>query len=307
MERHHVGLIGCGNWGRHILRDLVTLGCKVTAVARSEASRQRAAEGGADVVPDLGNLPAVDGVVVATPSATHAAVVEAVLPLGVPVFVEKPLTVDLADAERIVRAAPDRLFVMDKWRYHPGVEALAEIARSGELGPVIGLRTTRVGWGNPHDDTDVVWHLTPHDLAIALEILGCIPEPRFAVAVWHAGAWPHGLLGVLGDGPWVVTEISARSVERRRVVVLHCRDGVAVLADGYADHVLIRRGPHGTGEAEEERRAISTELPLYRELAAFVRHLEGGPPPKSSAAEGLANVRAIAALRSLAGLPASGD
>lgn len=46
-KRPHVGLVGCGNWGRHILRDLLALDCDVTVVARSEASRARARDGGA--------------------------------------------------------------------------------------------------------------------------------------------------------------------------------------------------------------------------------------------------------------------
>ena len=48
---------------------------------------------------------------------------------------------------------------------------------------------------------------------------------------------------------------------------------------------------------------ISTELPLLRELRAFVEHLRGGPPPRSSAREGAEIVETIAELRSLAGLP----
>ena len=36
------------------------------------------------------------------------------------------------DAERALALTGDRLFVMDKWRYHPGIEALGVLARSGE-------------------------------------------------------------------------------------------------------------------------------------------------------------------------------
>ena len=85
--------------------------------------------------------------VVATPTATHAEVVEEALGLGVPVFVEKPLTADVESARRVAAIAPDRLFVMDKWRYHPGVRELARIAQSGELGPVVGIHARRVGLG----------------------------------------------------------------------------------------------------------------------------------------------------------------
>ena len=48
---------------------------------------------------------------------------------------------------------------------------------------------------------------------------------------------------------------------------------------------------------------MSPELPLLRELRAFLDHLDGGPPPRSSAAEGAAIVRTISELRLLAGLP----
>jgi hypothetical protein len=44
------------------------------------------------------------------------------------------------------------------------------------------------------------------------------------------------------------------------------------------------------------------ELPLLAELRAFLGHLDGGPPPASSAAEGAMMVEAIAGLRTLAGV-----
>jgi hypothetical protein len=70
-----------------------------------------------------------------------------------------------------------------------------------------------------------------------------------------------------------------------------------VLPHGYSGHVLLAT------DEEPEKRAISTELPLLRELRAFVEHLDGGPPPRSSAQEGAEVVTTIAELRRLAGLP----
>jgi predicted dehydrogenase len=90
-----VGLVGCGHWGRHVLRDLIALGCEVPVVARSPESRARAEEGDASVVvPDVESLPRLDGIVVATSTSSHADVLDAVLAFGIPVFCEKPLTVD---------------------------------------------------------------------------------------------------------------------------------------------------------------------------------------------------------------------
>lgn len=299
-----VGLVGCGRWGRHILRDLVNLGCEVIVVDSSQESRRLAVEAGAaSVISAVAALPPVAGVVVATPTSTHAAVIEELRDLGVPIFSEKPLTADRASAARLVQAAPGRLFVMDKWRYHPGVEMLRDVARSEELGPALGLRTTRVGWANPHSDVDPIWILAPHDLSIALEVFGSIPAPRAAIAERWKGT-PTGLVGVLGSDPWMVLDVSILNPERRREIRLHCRDGVAVLSDAYSDHIRVTRRFDSlpTADRAPELRPISTEPPMLRELRAFLRHIEGGPPPRSSAAEGAMIVNAVSDLRDLAGL-----
>jgi predicted dehydrogenase len=295
-----VALVGRGRWGAYIFRDLVALGARVTVVSRTpETIGQEVA-----AVRSAAEVEGLDGIVVATPTSTHADILEDLLPLGVPIFVEKPLALDVERTRRLAAAAPDRLFVMDKWRYHPGVEELGAIARSGELGAVVGLRTTRIGWGNPHGDTDSVWILAPHDLAIALEVLGFLPEPR-AAALERVGRKATGIVGLLGNDPWLALECSAASGTTRREVRLLCTGGVAILGESYADHVLLLRGTPEPGEASErEERPVAAELPLLRELRAFLEHLAGGPPPKSSAAEGLLQVETIARLRELAGEPA---
>jgi predicted dehydrogenase len=296
-----VGLVGCGRWGKHILRDLVALGCEVPVVARSEASRARAEEGGASViVSTIGELPALDGAIVATTTSTHADAIEELLDRGIPVFTEKPLTTDPGAAARLANVAPDTLFVMDKWRYHPAVAEIAAIARERRLGSVSGLTTVRLGWGVAHDDVDPVWVLAPHDLSIALEVMGAVPRPRAAVAELSANSLVG--LSALLDGPdyWHSFEVSARSPDRSRRVELHCEEGVVLLADAWNEHVTVYR--NGTPEPEPERIETPGELPLLAELSGFVEHVRGGPPPRSSAAEGAAIVATLHDLRRLAGV-----
>jgi predicted dehydrogenase len=295
-----VALLGCGRWGRNILRDLLALGCEVPVVARSEESIERAREGDASaIVPGIEALGEVDGVVVSTPTASHATVVGEALELGVPVFVEKPLTNDVAAARSLAAAAPDRLFVMDKWRYHPGVLELARIARSGELGAPVGIHSRRVTLGHRYSDVNTVWIHAPHDLAIALEILGEVPQPRSAVPELVGGEL-SGLTAFLGDSPWLVVEVSAIAPAHRRELRLVCEGGVAQLDGAEAGAVVIGRA--GRIDADSvERRPIGDEMPLLAELRAFVEHLRGGPPPKSSAADALAIVEAIAGMIELTG------
>ena len=86
------------------------------------------------------------------------------------------------------------LHLMDVWRYHPVVEALAEQVRVQTLGPAQGLRLTRANWTSPRTDVDSVWNLAPHEVSIFREVFGVMPEPqaapwaRKAATVSDAGA-----------------------------------------------------------------------------------------------------------------------
>src|SRR5437660_9985989 len=80
---------------------------------------------------------ALEALALATPGATHADLAVRVLEAGKHCFVEKPLALSVADAERTVDAARDAgrvLMVGHLLEYHPGVLRLKEIATSGELG-----------------------------------------------------------------------------------------------------------------------------------------------------------------------------
>jgi len=299
-----IALVGCGRWGRHILRDLSGLGCAVQVVDPAPAARSEArARGAVSVHASLDELSGVDGYVVASPTATHAAVVETLLPAGLPVYVEKPLADDPATARRLAIAGAGRLFVMHKWRYHPGIEALAGIAAGATLGPVTGLATVRVQSGYDHGDVDPVWTLAPHDLSIAQALLGTIPPLR-AAHPHLLGGKPCGVIALFGGAPWLSCEVSACGNERRRQITLHCDRGIAVLPAPESDHIDLIRFARDGQRLTPDRQAvpIAAELPLARELRAFVEHLRGGPPPLAPAAEGAAVVEAIAAMRAACGL-----
>lgn len=298
-----IGLVGCGEWGRHILRDLSSLGCRVFVAAPSESSRERARRGGAVAIVDRAEaLPAVDAIVVAVPIVHHVEVLDSVLGRGVPVFAEKPLTADAPSAARLAAAAPDRLFVMEKWRYHAGVRELAAIAAAGSLGVVRGLRTRRVQPGNRHAGIDPTWVLLPHDLSIAREILGRLPAPRAAVGLRGEAGGPAGLLGLCSDRQWFAFEASVRSPLHRREIEIHADGGTARWSDEFPGRIEVVAAPDPTSTAAPvvEHRIFVENLPLLEELATFVGFLRGGAPPKSSAAEGAEVVAVVARLLELA-------
>lgn len=295
-----IGLVGCGNWGRHILRDLLRIGSVVQVADLHADGRNRALEGGASaVVEDPLLLPPCDGYVVAVPIPDLAPVCAALLPRGKPVFSEKTLATNLEALRRLEDlGGHERLFVMHKWRYHPGIQALRSLVDRGALGALQELHTQRNGWTEDFHGGDAFWTLAIHDLTIVEHLLGEVPEEvRCIRTVRDGSGLVVGFTAVLGRSPSVVLSVHGRHWNKTSMVSLHGTLGSAGLRDAYADHVLWRDG------AGEHREPIDTTFPLLLELREFVDHLAGGPPPRCNLAEAGRMTRSLLALRAAAEPP----
>lgn len=311
MEQNalRIALIGCGRWGRHILRDLTSLGCEVVVVTVSETSLENARSGGASaIVSSIGELPdSVDGAVVAVPTVSHFTVIRELMERfeqSVPIFCEKPLCIDLDEIRFLQQHMAGKLFVMHKWRYHQGILELARLAREEYLGPVTGLRLTRIAWGNPHQDVDPVWILLPHDLSITLEILGYLPPPLSAL-LDQSSAGVHGMTATLASEQHHVSlEVSERSPANRREAVVYFEGGIAQLTNSYSDSIEVyRTDPKALRtKPDAEHIKFDNEMPLLRELRAFTNYLRGdGSAPRSSVDEELNVIKTICELRGMGG------
>ena len=295
MAPPEVGLVGVGPWGAYILRDLRALGVTVHVMARSRASIDRARAGGAATITDrLQNLPAsCSGFVIANRTVEHLDAVDGLLARDLPIFVEKPLGVDLDRIRRLPDKAHDLVFVMHKWRYHPGILELARIAADRQFGPVEGLRSFRLGWGNLHPDVSSLWILAPHDLSIALAILGETPKVvgAFADPMWGRGDGAIAHLRTRSGVP-VTFEVSSGHPSAVRRIVLRCKDAICQLDSSNYEAITVRK----TDDASESLIAVDDTMPLLAELKAFVEHLAGGPAPATRLEE---EIEIIATIREI--------
>jgi len=291
-----IALAGYGRWGKRIFAELAALGARVRVVDVSpEARRAALAAGAAEAAEDVEALGNADAAIVATPTLEHARSIERLSLRRVPIFCEKPLTADAATALRLAEALDGLLWPMEKWRWHPAIEAIAAIARGEDLGPIRALRTRRVQPSISGYDVDPVWVLAPHDLSIASEILGALPAIERAEATFEDDS-VTGLSARTGGDAAFSFEVSARAPDRVREVDLACRDGRGLWRSD--DEHAIRVG--------SERRPVDPEPPLRRELRGVLAFLRGGPPPKGNARHGAALVAALEDARKIAGISPSG-
>jgi predicted dehydrogenase len=302
-----IGLIGCGRWGKFILRDLISIGCNVVVLALSESSSKTAKEEGANKV--VTNYLALfeeqcDGFVIASPTNTHLQVIKELLVTGKPIFTEKPLSNNVSETKSLLGQTSDYpLYVMDKWKYHNGILKLAELINSGTYGKVTQLTLRRTQWRSPHQDVDPVWILIPHDISIAQLLLGETPKAIYATGNKVEKDFIHSLHAILQvEQSKVIIEVSGDSVCVERSVHVVCEHASFHLANAYTDSIQMMESNVNKFGDKPTNIQFKVNMPLYDELNNFVNFLnEPQVPVQSSFTHGYETIELIEQLRSMVG------
>lgn len=140
-----LGFVGIGWIGRHRLEAIARAGCaEIAALCDPALATLPTPEAGDERTVRLTSFAELlaldlDGIVLATPNALHAAQAVAALERGCAVFCQKPLGRDAAETRRVVDAAraADRLLGVDlSYRATAGLRCIRERIAAGELGDV---------------------------------------------------------------------------------------------------------------------------------------------------------------------------
>ncbi len=303
MTRLKLGVIGAGAWGKNHVRTAATLPeaelvavCDADPKTRERIGRQYPAVHVTADVADL--LSRVDAVVIASPATTHARVALQCVEAGKPCLVEKPFALSTRDAEAVARAAAERkvpVLAGHLLVFHPAVERLRALVQGGELGRVYYLYGLRVNLGQVRADENALWSFGPHDVSVALYLLGEAPVRVGGVLAHVQLSWldPHKerKLTVVGAQKMVVFD----DMEAREKLRIY-------------DKGVERPPEYGSfGEALSIREGdifipkIPNVEPLAAEVGHFTRVARGMEPPRASAEDGVRVVRVLeAATRSLA-------
>ncbi|MFA7177837.1 MAG: Gfo/Idh/MocA family oxidoreductase [Smithellaceae bacterium] len=139
------------------------------------------------ITPNLSDVledPAITGVVIAAPAALHYEIAEKALNAGKHVFVEKPLSLNQTDGEKLVRLAEQKqktLFVGHILHYHAAVIRLKEMIKTGKIGRLQYIYSRRLSFGKIRREENILWSFAPHDISIILSLTG--EEPSYVDSV----------------------------------------------------------------------------------------------------------------------------
>lgn len=189
------GVIGYGYWGPNIVRNLMNIeGSQVLAIAEISAGargRAQKAYPGVKVTPDTDEViksTEIDAIAVVSPVWTHYELTKRALEAGKHVFVEKPFTSNVAQAEELVNLAARknlRVMVDHTFLFTGAVKKIRQLVDDGALGNLYYYDSTRVNLGLFQHDINVLWDLAPHDLSIMDYVLKGNPEAVVATGQGH--------------------------------------------------------------------------------------------------------------------------
>ncbi len=190
MSDIKVAVAGCGQWGTNQVRTYANLpGVSLAWLVDASPKNLQRAKGFSETAKTAGELKEALGdkdlnaVVIATNSESHHALAKMSLEAGKHVLVEKPLALNVKDAEELVKIAKDKDLILMTGHlllYHPAVRYLKELVNSGELGQILYLYSTRVNLGAIRKNENALWSLAPHDISVMLYLMDQNPTQALA-------------------------------------------------------------------------------------------------------------------------------
>lgn len=169
--------IGLGHWGPNLTRAIASNPhARIGTVCDLDESRLKLVRRSIPVIEACSSDPIAtiedpkaNAVVIATPTRTHYELTKRALKAGKHVLVEKPLALNVAEAEELADLSESLgmvLAVGHVFLFNKGVLAIRELIRSGELGGINYIFSTRTNLGPVRTDCNALWDLASHDLSI---------------------------------------------------------------------------------------------------------------------------------------------
>ena len=316
-----IAVVGAGAWGKNHIRVFSEIpNVHLKYICDSDPSRLNKLQKSYPQTKMVENLspilqdPEIKGIVIASSAVSHFPLAKESLLAGKDVLVEKPMALNVEDAEEMVRIAEEKkriLMVGHLLIYHPVVDRLKEMIASEELGRINYIYTQRVNLGVIRQDENALWSFAPHDLSVILELLNERPvvvsahgesyiqknieDVVFLSLHFSDGkmanihlSWldPHKVrkITIVGAKKMVVFD----DMEPSEKLKIYDKGVGSLSYDSYGEYLSLRFGDITIPN-------IKMVEPLRAEIEHFIRCIESRKKPKTGGRDGLEVVKILVA------------
>lgn len=301
----HIAVIGCGYWGKNLVRNMAelgALGAVVDAYAPNAEAQSKQFNVPVRSVEEVLADGSITGIVIAAPAPQHAELASRAIEAGKHVLVEKPLAMTVADAEALKTLGEKHgkvVMVGHLLQYHPAYMKLRAMVEAGELGDITYVYSNRLSLGKLRIEEDVLWSFAPHDISM---ILGLVGEAPTTVAAQGTAHVTPGIADVVtttmafpGGAKAHVLVSWLHPVKEQKLVVIGSKamavfDDTQPLANKLViyRHGIDRSGPvPNPVKAEGKPVVLEAGEPLKSECQHFLDAMAGKHPARTDAAEGI--------------------
>jgi UDP-N-acetylglucosamine 3-dehydrogenase len=270
--------IGTGGWGKNHTRILSQLG---VLVAVCDANTERSKEYGEkysvnhyDSLDDLIKFEEFDGAFIVTPTSTHTAIATKLIEAKKHVFVEKPMTYDSSEGEKLKDLAQKNKVVLTCGyieRFNPAVDIVKNYVKEKKYGELVMLEFHRENRMPPHiKDVGIIYDTSVHDIDTANWLFDEMPYVVFA----RSGKLNHEhedfasiMLGYKDNKTAIIFSnwITPKKVRTFSAV---CKDAV-IVSDFISQEIKIGK------KDETEIPRIEQKEPLLLEIQNFLGAIQG--------------------------------
>jgi predicted dehydrogenase len=279
MQPVRLCLLGAGRWGKRYISTIADM-AEVKLVALASRNPQSSDLVGSDCRiygnwREAVNAPDIDAIIVVTPPEHHAEMALAAIAAGRPVLVEKPLTLDMGEAQMIADAAAKSGVMVCVGHIHLHSGGYREVKRRlAQIGRLLHIRAAAGNWGPFRADITPLWDWAPHDLYLCMDLAGRAPFHVTCDASAPGkidGGWAGNYVLDIDFGTDLTANIRVGNMmpEKTRRLEIEGSEGVLTYDD-------VRQSLTLSHDGTTEKLSFSSQKPLERQIATFAAAVRAG-------------------------------
>lgn len=300
-----IAVAGCGYWGKNLVRNFYEIGCLDAVydinehLSREFAEKYKVRnESWKSILSDN----SIKGIAIAAPAPVHYKLVSEALNAGKNVFIEKPITLNIEDAEKLIKQAKKSnlvLMVGHLLHYHPAFAKVKKLVSDGLIGKLNHIYSNRLSFGKIRTEENVLWSFAPHDISMILGLTN--KEPTYI----NANGFSHITEGIIDFSNIQMSfegNISSHifvswlnPFKEQKLTVIG-EKGMIIFDDTLPDEqkiayskncVQVKNGIPHLNKEEANHIKFEAKEPLKEECRHFVKCIQNKETPMTDGEEGL--------------------